>query len=147
MKTPPRARDRLNWIVQVEHLLIGAALVWLSWPHTSGPARWWWVLFLILPDTVSLGPLGIYAMRGGMAAGAELKSDAAGLLAGTPDLLPRWFPPVYNIAHTYVTPLALGIAAWVVAGDVPWILAGWFIHIAIDRAAGYTLRRPDGSLL
>ena len=54
--------------------------------------------------------------------------------------------PLYNAAHRYWGPLALGAA--VAAGLVPaGFLAGalaWALHVSLDRAVGYGLRTRDG---
>ena len=49
----------------------------------------------------------------------------------------------YNAVHTYVAPLALGIAGVVADADVPIQVALiWSAHIGIDRALGYGLKYP-----
>ena len=50
---------------------------------------------------------------------------------------------LYNSAHNYVLPLALGLSAW----RWGWPLAGqlaliWVAHIGFDRAVGYGLKFP-----
>lgn len=64
----------------------------------------------------------------------------AGYLAG-----PRLGAAVYNLAHTYVAPLALGAAGlasrWSPAEALALI---WIAHIAFDRALGFGLKYPTG---
>ena len=56
--------------------------------------------------------------------------------------------PLYNLLHHPALPA--GLAALAVAGVVPRaLLAGalvWGLHIAVDRAAGYGPRTPDGRI-
>jgi hypothetical protein len=56
----------------------------------------------------------------------------------------------YNAVHTYVWPALLAIVAlltWVPAPTVGlWTMLGasaWAFHVAVDRALGYGLKRPD----
>jgi hypothetical protein len=52
---------------------------------------------------------------------------------------------VYNIGHTYVTPLLLTGAALLLQSDAGLMLALiWFAHIGMDRAAGYGLKYSSG---
>lgn len=67
--------------------------------------------------------------------------------------LPRRVVPWYNAMHRLRTPLALTavvLTGSIVTGTDPglFLVAGlsWIAHIALDRAAGYTLRNPDGSV-
>lgn len=50
---------------------------------------------------------------------------------------------VYNLVHSYVPPLALGLLAWKqrspLAGGVALI---WLAHISFDRCIGYGLKFP-----
>lgn len=53
---------------------------------------------------------------------------------------------VYNLAHTPGIPLALMLVG-ALTSAVLFVFAGaWLMHIAFDRAFGYGLRRPDGSI-
>ncbi|SFJ37957.1 DUF4260 domain-containing protein [Jannaschia pohangensis] len=75
----------------------------------------------------------------------------AGLLL-TPDLFmagylrgPRVGARLYNIGHTYTTPLALAAAGWLSMTALPLSLSLiWVAHIGMDRAAGYGLKYPTG---
>ena len=70
--------------------------------------------------------------------------------------LPRRTVPVYNALHRLQAPVILTAATgWLVARPAdPSMLAvvgfvgglSWIAHIAIDRASGFGLRNPDGSL-
>ena len=78
---------------------------------------WWWLLALFLVFDLS----------------------AVGYLAG-----PRAGAACYNAVHAYVGPAALTLVA--VAGDLrgaAFVAGLWTFHVAIDRALGYGLKRPD----
>ncbi len=67
---------------------------------------------------------------------------APGLARG--QLHPRAVP-LYNALHHMAGPFLLGVAALLWLG-VPWLAGAlaWAVHIAVDRAAGYGPRTPDG---
>jgi hypothetical protein len=52
---------------------------------------------------------------------------------------------VYDLAHTYVLPVALA-AAGVIADSDAAVQVGliWLTHIGVDRAIGYGLKYPTG---
>jgi hypothetical protein len=83
------------------------------------------------------------------ALGFALLPDAALLAGGAPGLARgRLHPravPLYNALHHPAGPLLLGIAALVWLG-VPWFAGAlaWGLHVAVDRAAGYGPRTPEG---
>ena len=78
-------------------------------------ASWWWFLALVLaPD---------FAMAG------YLRNTTIGAYC-------------YNAAHTYVAPVALGIAAFFWHALAPFAVI-WGAHIAMDRALGYGLKYTD----
>ena len=61
----------------------------------------------------------------------------AGYLAG-----PRLGAVIYNVAHSYVGPLALA-AAFFMSGSIGLPLAlVWGAHVGFDRALGYGLKYP-----
>jgi uncharacterized protein DUF4260 len=61
----------------------------------------------------------------------------AGYLAG-----PRVGAVIYNVAHSYVGPLALA-AAFFMSGSIRLLLAlVWGAHVGFDRALGYELKYP-----
>jgi hypothetical protein len=81
----------------------------------------WWIfaVFFLAPDLCLLG----YAARRHLAMAAAL----------------------YNAAHTYLLPLALGGWSWWTnahAGEAA--AAIWIAHIALDRMLGFGLKYPEG---
>lgn len=78
---------------------------------------WWaFIVFLLAPDL-----------------------SAVGYLFGT-----RIGSIVYNLAHTMVWPILLGVAGWRLGWPtaVPVALI-WLAHIGMDRMVGYGLKYPD----
>ena len=52
---------------------------------------------------------------------------------------------VYNTAHTYVGPLLLGGAGFLLGYPLlPWFAVIWASHIAFDRMLGYGLKYSSG---
>ncbi|RWZ55096.1 DUF4260 family protein [Labedella populi] len=56
----------------------------------------------------------------------------------------------YNAVHTYVWPAALAVVAFLTWSEAPtvglWTMlsaSAWAFHVAVDRALGYGLKRPD----
>jgi hypothetical protein len=117
--TPPI--HRLEWAAAV--VVLAVAL----WTHrgAAGPWTWFWI---IAPDLLGLLP-------------ASLLGKAPGK-----GLLPPRGVPLYNLWHTFLTPLAVGVIVWAITGSVPWALGGWLLHISADRVTGYGLRRADGGI-
>ena len=121
-------------------------------PAAARRAAWTaWAAFL-------LGFAVLEGVNHGAAAWAAL---AAGLIA--PDLtffaaagthepvsrgqLQRKAVPWYNRAHLTWIPLALAAAYSAAPVSIPALftfLLAWMLHIAADRAAGYSLRTKDG---
>jgi hypothetical protein len=65
---------------------------------------------------------------------------AAGYLAG-----PRAGALAYDLAHTEVWPVALGVAGALGGWDTAVAVAlVWLVHIGVDRAIGYGLKYPTG---
>jgi hypothetical protein len=63
-----------------------------------------------------------------------------GYLAG-----PRAGSVTYDVVHTYVGPVALGVAGAVSGYDTAAQLALiWLAHIGLDRLLGYGLKYPTG---
>lgn len=57
---------------------------------------------------------------------------------------PRIGAIVYNIAHTTVLPIGLGVAGILGGSDLAVSLGlVWLAHIGLDRAIGYGLKYPD----
>ena len=51
---------------------------------------------------------------------------------------------LYNIIHTYVLPITLGLLAWWLNFELGWQLAIiWLAHIGLDRLVGYGLKYPE----
>ncbi len=58
---------------------------------------------------------------------------------------PRVGAAAYNVAHTYVAPIALGTAGVLTGADVVTQVALiWLVHIGADRLLGYGLKYPTG---
>ncbi|AXC12913.1 hypothetical protein ACPOL_3630 [Acidisarcina polymorpha] len=86
------------------------------------PGKWWlFFLWFLAPDIALLGYLGQKK---------EATSRPAAVI-------------FYNIVHTYILPLLLGLLAWKyqsgVAGQASLI---WLSHISFDRLLGYGLKSP-----
>jgi hypothetical protein len=66
-------------------------------------------------------------------------------LAIIPYALNQWLGRVvYNVAHTYTLPLALGLLGVLLSSGLALQLALiWFAHIGMDRMMGYGLKYPD----
>ena len=51
---------------------------------------------------------------------------------------------IYNLLHTYLLPLGLGLFAWTsgsaISGELALI---WMAHISFDRLMGYGMKYPD----
>jgi len=91
------------------------ALILVAYPMISGPG-WLWFLVL-LPDL-------------------SFAAYAAG---------PRFGAIAYNVAHTTLAPMLLGLAGVLTHHPVLVDLALiWAAHIAADRALGYGLKRSTG---
>lgn len=103
-----------RWMLRVESLGILAAALAVYGAYDFA----WWMLpvLLLAPDLSMLG-----------------------YLVGT-----RTGAVVYNLAHIYATPLALGavalLAGWSFGFQFSLI---WVMHIAVDRTLGYGLKYAD----
>ena len=104
------------------HLLLrleGTAVLFtaLIFYAQNGFSWWLFTLLLLAPDLSALG---------------YLYSKAVGSLC-------------YNVAHTYILPLALGLLSMTQNFELGWQLAIiWLAHIGMDRLVGYGLKYPDG---
>ena len=57
---------------------------------------------------------------------------------------PRIGGTAYNLAHCFVAPLLLAVAAWLSASALLQAIALiWLAHAAFDRAIGWGLKYPD----
>ena len=100
-------------LLRFEGLALFAASVALYF-HVDGP--WWLLLVLALAPDLSM----------------------VGYAAG-----PRVGAAAYDVAHTTVLPLALGLVGVLADSDVAVQLALiWLAHIGADRALGYGLKYP-----
>lgn len=113
--TPPALDPPIRTLLRLE----GAAALALAIGAYS-TLGYGWILFaalLLLPDLSMLGYI----------AGPQV-----GALA-------------YNFAHSYITPVAIGAAAWF-SGSEPAVAAAliWTAHIGMDRMLGYGLKLPTG---
>ena len=54
--------------------------------------------------------------------------------------------PLYNLVHRFWGPVALAAIALAAGLPAAWLVGAlaWATHVAVDRAAGYTLRTRDG---
>ncbi|MBO1902429.1 DUF4260 family protein [Leucobacter weissii] len=92
------------------------------------------ILFGLLPDIALIGAFG---GRPGL-----LRPERVGFY----NFLHRPWLPIALIAASLILPLpALG---WGLRGGLELFLAGlaWLAHIAVDRAFGFGLRDPEGSI-
>jgi hypothetical protein len=106
---------RANYLLRAEGLI--ALIVFCFIYQKLSPSHWGLFLLLFLSPDVSL--LG-YLLPNRNAAAA-----------------------FYNLAHSYVIPLALGLIAW----KQGWLVAEqfsliWLAHIGFDRSLGYGLKMP-----
>lgn len=102
-------------LLRLEGLAALAAAVTAFW--FIGGNWWLFALLLLAPDLSMLG------YSAGEKTGAKL----------------------YNLAHTYTVPAALGAIGWF--GGIGWLVPValiWVAHIGMDRALGYGLKYPDG---
>ena len=107
--------DLPRWLLRLEGLAVFVAALVLYVDAGYG-----WLLLLLLalaPDLSMLGYLGG----------------------------PRIGALTYDVVHTYVGPLALGVAGVVGDADIAIQLALiWAAHIGADRVLGYGLKYPTG---
>jgi Domain of unknown function (DUF4260) len=101
--------------LKAEGLAVVALSLFLYW-HLGG--RWWiFVALLLAPDLFMLGYL-INAKIGAL---------------------------FYNVVHSYLLPMVIGVAAMAVhrPGVIP-LLCIWTAHIGLDRLLGYGLKYQTG---
>lgn len=99
-------------LLKLEGLAVLLLVVWL---YARGPGGWGFFALLILaPDLLMLGYLGG----------------------------PRIGAMIYNLGHTYVVPIVIGVTGLISASDLAVQIALiWAAHIGLDRALGYGLKR------
>lgn len=115
---PATGRD--SWaspvpILRLEGLALLAGAVAL---YAVAGGRWWvFALLLFLPDLSMLGYL-----RG-----------------------PRPGAAIYNLAHTTVLPILLGVLGHLAGyGSLVQVALIWLAHVGLDRALGYGLKAATG---
>lgn len=103
------------WLLRAEGAAVLAGAVWAY--GQTGQGWWIFALLLLAPDLSMLG---------------YLRDARVGAAA-------------YNLAHTYLVPLALLALGW--AGALPALVGValiWVAHIGMDRAVGYGLKYARG---
>lgn len=109
---------------RIEHALLALALAgflgWLVFVERATD-QWRTLAWLIIPDLVFVPILIASRSRGGR--------------------WPAWGASLYNAAHTYVSMLIGWAGASLVAGHIVWPMLAWALHIEVDRALGFDLRR------
>jgi Domain of unknown function (DUF4260) len=112
---------------RLAYAVLAAALVGLIvFVYTREDVGWWpAVVFGLGPDLTLLFGAGRGLERG--------------------RLHPRAVP-LYNAAHRFWGPLALGAVALAAGLPAAWLVGAlaWATHVAVDRAVGYGLRTRDG---
>ncbi|MDH5796999.1 MAG: DUF4260 domain-containing protein [Paracoccaceae bacterium] len=114
-------RHSVRFMLQVEGAVIAAAALWLA--LEMQPPLWMWIVVLIAPDL-----------------------SFAGYLFG-----PRVGAVAYNLSHTLIWPILLGLQGFVQLADASeftsviliTISALWALHIGVDRMLGYGLKYPS----
>lgn len=123
--TPPRRPPVNRW--RRAAYAIGAAAAFaaaVALTRRHGVSWWYLGVFAVWPDVTLL-----IGMRG--AKDGRLAPKAV---------------PYYNAAHRLIGPVVLGAA--VVAFSWAWFVGAlaWAGHISLDRALGFNLRAPDGTI-
>ena len=105
-------RGSVRWWLRLEGLLV---LLLATYFYAQAGAAWSLFALLFLVPDVSF----------------------VGYLAG-----PRVGAAIYNVAHSYVTPLFVATALVIAGGELTLLLI-WVAHIGFDRALGYGLKYPS----
>ena len=114
---PAPVGRRFRWAAVA---VLATAVLVVAWP-----GGWLAAAALLAPDLPLLVP-GAWAERG---------------------LLRPRAVPFYNAAHMLAGPLLLmGTGALLGVPTLVGVAAGWLVHVAVDRAAGYDLRDRDGDV-
>jgi hypothetical protein len=102
-------------LLRLEGLAVLGAALWL---YASGGHNWWLLAALVLAPDLAILAYALGPSRGALA---------------------------YNLAHTYVGPLALAGLGLAGAGAT-WLAIAliWLAHIGLDRALGFGLKYPGG---
>ena len=102
-----------------------AIIAYLLWgtPHLSTLDWLQLVFWFLFPDLASFIPIGLSQNRRNW---------------------PSWGASLYDVFHTILVWGAVFVATWLASGVIYWPLAGWILHITVDRTSGYGLRaRPS----
>jgi len=92
-----------------------AVFLWTGHP-------WLAILFGILPDLITFGPLFVVNMF------------TRKLKFGKPSAksVPKWIYAIYDVTHSFiVAAIAIGIM-FLFSSAAPWFLFAWILHIVID---------------
>jgi hypothetical protein len=88
----------------------------------------WGIVFGILPDFLSFGPVIAYTIFAWIFLSQPFLSEPPG-----PDLPFYGFAEVmYNYTHSLVVWIAVSAIVWAILKKFPWIFLGWVLHILID---------------
>lgn len=107
-------RDATRLILRAEG--VGALAAALALYATLGGSWWTFALLFLAPDLAMI----FYA-------------------AG-----PRVGAIAYNLAHSYLGPVIVGLVGVAIAPALITVAAIWVAHIGFDRALGYGLKRAGG---
>ena len=50
----------------------------------------------------------------------------------------------YNLVHSYILPIILGIIIWCSQAEVSYLVLIWVAHVGLDRFLGYGLKYESG---
>jgi hypothetical protein len=112
---PDAVQQLPRTLLRLEGLAVGAGATVVYFD--AGHPWWLFVVLILAPDLSALG---------------YLTGESTGAVT-------------YNLAHTYVWPVALAVIGIVAQVDLATELALiWAAHIGFDRALGYGLKYPSG---
>lgn len=86
-------------------------------------ARWWAIVFALLPDAISFGPFFIEELA------------VHGIHEGPPTFKPvalAYISRVYPITHSLIVFVVVFALVWTIRRQTYWPLAAWGLHIATD---------------
>ncbi len=125
-KFGPENLETGSRLFRIEYAVIALAIlgysIWLA-IYGQGLPILQFVFWGVFPDLIAFIPIGI-AMK---------KSKN----------WPSWGSNLYNTVH-HIGIWALVFGAWWIIFQGPnWALLGWILHINVDRAVNYSLRKPS----